>query len=72
MSETISSKTYIDAHCHLADPKFGSDLDNVLTSSIQSGVGEWIQGGISPDDWLRQQEIRKLWPTRIHLAFGLH
>lgn len=72
MSETTSSKSYIDAHCHLADSHFASQLGAALKKSIDLGISEWIQGGIGPEDWEKQKEIKKLWKERIHLAFGLH
>jgi len=72
MSETINSNSYIDAHCHLADSSLAPDLERILKDSIARGIGEWIQGGIGPSDWLRQKEIKTLWKERIHLAFGLH
>ena len=66
------SNSYIDAHCHLADPKYSSDLESVLGRSEKAGVGEWILGGIGPKDWEAQKKISKLRAGKIHMAFGLH
>jgi TatD DNase family protein len=66
------SSLYIDAHCHLADPKFSLDLEAVLDRSEKAGVGEWIQGGVGPEDWEAQKKISRLKKGLIHLAFGLH
>lgn len=68
----MSFKGYIDAHCHLADSKFSSDLENLLQRSEKVGVVEWLQGGIGPEDWEEQKRISKLRPGKIHLAFGIH
>lgn len=68
----MTSNGYMDAHCHLADPQFKNNLEEVLNRSIQSGIGEWIQGGVGPEDWNRQIEIHSKWKGKIHLAFGMH
>jgi len=68
----MNSSSFIDAHCHLADPKFASDLEAVLGRSEKAGVGEWIQGGVGPEDWESQKKIAKLRPGKIHLSYGLH
>ncbi|MFM8270202.1 MAG: TatD family hydrolase [Pseudomonadota bacterium] len=68
----MSSSRYIDAHCHLADPAFRSDLEAILNRSEKAGVVEWVQGGIGPDDWETQKKIAKLRLGKIHLAFGIH
>jgi TatD DNase family protein len=63
---------WMDAHCHLADPRFDSCLDQVLARSKQVGVDGWIQGGVSPEDWERQLAIRERFGPGIILSFGLH
>lgn len=64
--------TYIDAHCHLADPRFGDGLGKVLERSRAAGIGAWVQGGVDPEDWDRQLAIQKKYPDQIYTAFGLH
>ncbi|NBT57715.1 TatD family deoxyribonuclease [bacterium] len=68
----MSSKSYWDAHCHLADPKFSEGLMGILDRSEKAGVNQWLQGGIGPEDWEEQKKISRFRPHRIHLAFGLH
>jgi TatD DNase family protein len=63
---------YIDAHCHLADPRFAEKLDEVLARSREAGIGAWVQGGVDPADWDRQLEIQKRNPGQIYTSFGLH
>lgn len=63
---------YIDAHCHLADLRFREDLDQVLERSEIAGISGWIQGGIGPEDWVRQVEIQARFGRGIIPVFGLH
>lgn len=36
------------------------------------GVGFFLQGGVGPEDWDRQEALVKLYPGRLGLCFGLH
>jgi len=63
---------YIDAHCHLADPRLESELEQVLARSRAQGIGGWIQGGVGPEDWDRQIRLAQAYPGRIIPVFGLH
>ena len=61
--------TYIDAHCHLADPRFDGIRQEVLTRARQAGISGFMQGGVDPDDWQRQETLNDgSWFT----CFGLH
>ncbi len=68
----MTSHNWIDAHCHLASPKFRSSLPEVIQRSQQVGVTGWIQGGIEPHDWNRQKLIKMEYGSRILTSFGLH
>ena len=70
----MNNKTnpYIDAHCHLADPRFAGSLEDVLARSREAGIGAWVQGGVDPEDWDRQLVIQKQYPGQIYTSFGLH
>lgn len=72
MSETTISNSFFDAHCHLGDTRFQSCLEEVLLRSEAAGVREWMLGGIGPEDWALQKEIKKQRFNKIHLSFGLH
>lgn len=72
MSETTISNSFFDAHCHLGDARFQSSLEEVLLRSEKAGVREWMLGGIGPEDWELQKEIKKRRWNEIHLSFGLH
>lgn len=65
----LSSNVFIDAHCHLADPRFDGFRDSVLARAKAAGIAFFIQGGVGPDDWQRQ---RRLSDGSWFLSFGLH
>ena len=69
MSKT---QTWVDAHCHLADERLENRLDDILERSRAVGVGAWVQGGVSPDDWERQLKLKEKFGKAIVTAFGLH
>ena len=60
---------FIDAHCHLADSRFDGIRDQVLARARQKQIHHFLQGGVDPDDWRRQEmlAIPQLLP-----CFGLH
>jgi TatD DNase family protein len=68
----LMSDAYIDGHCHLADPRFYGCLDQVLEESRAVGVKKWVQGGVCPEDWIRQIELKDKYDDSIVLCFGLH
>lgn len=63
---------WVDAHCHLADPRWDGERHAVLEEALEKGFGFFLQGGVGPEDWSRQQELRKQFPQAIGLCFGLH
>ncbi len=67
-----SSPSWIDAHCHLSDPRIYDALDGVLAQSRSAGVGRWVLAGYSPDDWQRQLDLKKRLGDQVVLSFGLH
>lgn len=68
----MKTHDWIDAHCHLATEKFQNRLDQVIERSRQVGVTGWIQGGIDPQDWNRQKELKTKYGKRFITSFGLH
>ncbi len=62
-----------DAHCHLADPRLVTKLEASIERARARGVTAWIQGGISPEDWARQDELAARWGTEAVIrSYGLH
>lgn len=63
---------WIDAHCHLADPRMESQLEALLQDARDLGVSAWVQGGVDPKDWDRQKELKGHYGKAIYTCFGLH
>lgn len=62
----------IDAHGHLADERWQGQQEQVLRSAEEKGIHFFMQGGVSPEDWDRQLELKRKFPGKIGLCFGLH
>lgn len=61
----------IDTHCHLDDPAFAGDLDDVFHSSKDVGVATWINVGYSPERWKTTIELASH-RRGVAVALGLH
>lgn len=73
--ETLGNMTknqWIDSHCHLADPRFDGQLDEIFQEAAKLGITFFMQGGVGPEDWQRQLELAVRHPGRLGLCFGLH
>lgn len=44
-------RVWTDHHCHLHDPAFSEDLEDVVAASRALGVKRWRVCGTHPDDW---------------------
>lgn len=72
----------VDAHTHLTDLAWGWDANAVaslpdkLEKFISSGPGRevelFIQGGVDPEEWDRQQILANRFPRRIGQVYGYH
>jgi TatD DNase family protein len=63
----------IDSHCHLADEKFGGDLEQVIARAKAAGVlGALVilEGGNAAEAQ-QAQRVERLWPD-IRTAIGVH
>jgi Mg-dependent DNase len=63
---------WIDAHAHLADPRWESEQDRIIEDARARGIHFFMQGGVSPEDWQRQRDLKARHPHAIGLCFGLH
>lgn len=63
---------WIDSHCHMADQRAETCLESWLTEAQSRGLGFFVQGGVSPEDWNRQEFLAKKYKNLIGLSFGLH
>lgn len=62
---------WIDAHCHLASERWDALLSDEIAKARGLGISAWIQGGVDPADWDRQEAVRKQVPSLV-TCFGLH
>ncbi|MFV8249572.1 TatD family hydrolase [Bdellovibrio bacteriovorus] len=63
---------WIDAHGHLADLRWQGQVDTIIDEARSKGIAFFMQGGVDPEDWQRQREIKARYPSHIGLCFGLH
>ena len=69
----MTHRHWIDAHCHLADPRLKANLSEIFERAQRAGVDRFVQGGIDPADWDRQESLASARPPgQILAAFGLH
>lgn len=67
------SPKFWDAHCHLADPRLAARLEASVARARSLGLEVWVQGGVSPEDWDRQDALAaRLGPASVRRAYGLH
>jgi TatD DNase family protein len=72
-----SNKRWADSHSHLADVRWGLEPASlsfhhpVIDRAIDQGIHFFLQGGVGPDDWQRQKELKRRYP-QVGLCFGLH
>lgn len=65
----MSAHNFIDAHCHLADPRFDGQREAVMERAKSKGIQYFLQGGIGPEDWDRQVQLND---GSWLVCFGLH
>lgn len=68
---SLSSPPLIDTHCHLDDPSFAGDLDEVLAKSREAGVQAWMMVGFSPSRWESTIRMTRDIPGMNHML-GVH
>ncbi len=61
----------IDTHCHLDDPRFDEDLDEVIERAKERGVGAFLIPGADPDTLEKAREISYRYPE-VFYAAGIH
>jgi len=60
---------YADAHCHLADPRFDKLRPEMLERAQAAQIKIFLQGGVDPADWRRQDELAG---SGWYRCYGLH
>jgi TatD DNase family protein len=61
----------VDAHCHLQDAAFATDLAEVIQRASAGGVCRLVANGTGESDWSRLLELSRRFP-QIVPCFGLH
>ena len=61
----------IDTHCHLDDPRYDKDLDEVIARAKGAGVEQFIIPGADPETLPRAVEISEKYPE-VYFAAGVH
>ncbi|MCE5387742.1 MAG: TatD family hydrolase [Acidithiobacillus sp.] len=61
-----------DSHCHLDEEAFQPELDVILHRAQEQGVQGFLVPGYSPQYWPRLQQLQRVWPDRVWLAYGIH
>jgi len=62
---------FFDTHCHLQDPRFGDDLDAVLSRAHQGGVTHMVCCGTQEGDWDAVLELARRYDGILPML-GLH
>jgi TatD DNase family protein len=66
---------YIDAHSHWTDVRLNQDESTIKLSlelCAEKNIEFFLQGGVNPDEWLRQMKLYEKYPQNFGLCFGLH
>lgn len=66
---------YIDVHSHWTDARINIDEESLnakLQACFDKNIDFFLQGGVSPDEWLRQIALINKYPNNFGLCFGLH
>src|SRR6218665_1766740 len=63
---------WVDAHGHLADVRWQGQEERIISEARAKGIHFFMQGGVGPEDWQRQRELKNQYPAHIGLCFGLH
>jgi Tat protein secretion system quality control protein TatD with DNase activity len=63
---------YVDVHCHLADPQFDEDVDNVINDCIDRQLEYIVCNGIDKVTNRKTLELASRYPRHILPALGIH
>ena len=60
-----------DSHGHLSDLRIFPQADELVSEAKSQKVKYFLQGGVDPEDWVRQQELHRRHPE-VLTCFGIH
>lgn len=61
----------VDTHCHLDDPRYNEDIEEVLSNAKQSGVEKFIIPGADPSTLERAVFLAEKYDA-VYFAVGVH
>lgn len=61
----------LDSHCHLNDPKFNGELDQIVANFLSAGVTNAVCVGCSPESNRLAKEIAHSYDS-VYYAVGVH
>ena len=64
--------TFVDSHCHLADPAFDADRDAAIARARDAGASALVCIGESPDAARRARDIAHAHPGFVWHTAGVH
>jgi TatD DNase family protein len=64
--------SYVDAHCHLSDPRLQDQWQSYVESAQKNNIRFFMLGGQFPSEWQAQVEMLRIMPDSFGLSFGLH
>jgi TatD DNase family protein len=62
----------VDTHCHLADPAFATEVDEVVSRMTAEGVGHAVVIGESPEAHERALALVDRFPSALSATAGVH
>lgn len=65
-------RMYLDAHCHLQDPRVDAVRVDWLEKARARFITEFVMGGVGPEDWERQERLFAESPGTYFPTIGLH
>ena len=63
---------FVDSHCHLADPAFAADVDEVIERARAAGAQALVAIGESLDAAVRARALATRYPGFVHHTAGVH
>ncbi len=63
---------YVDVHCHLTDPRYQDDLEQVLANCRQAGLARIVINGLNPATNRQILQLQQQHPDLVRAALGIY